>query len=57
MKEIHLKGTFHEMGVAYGKTFKKEIKLFSKMVYLMVSLCKQPGSTTFSPNMKYILHT
>ncbi|WP_430885934.1 C45 family autoproteolytic acyltransferase/hydolase [Fusibacter sp. JL216-2] len=57
MKELHLSGSFYDMGVDYGKTFKKDIKLFSKFIYLMVSLCRQPGSTTFSPNMKYFLHS
>ena len=57
MKEITLQGSFYEMGVQYGKKFKKEIKTFAKMAYLMASLTKKPGSQPFNPNMWYFIPT
>ena len=51
MKELTLKGSFYEMGLAYGKECEKEIKTFAKMSYLMASLSKKPGSQPFNPNM------
>lgn len=57
MKEVVLQGSFHEMGVQYGKACAKEIKSFAKMAYVMASLSKKPGSQPFNPNMWYILPT
>lgn len=57
MKEIILKGSFHEMGVQYGKECKKEIKTFVKGAYIMASLAKKPGSQPFNPNLWYFIPT
>jgi len=57
MKEINLTGSFHEMGVQYGKECKKEIKTFAKMAYIMASLAKKPGSQLFNPNLWYFIPT
>lgn len=57
MKELTLSGSFYDMGKQYGAACSKEIKLFIKAIYFMVSISKKPGSTAFSPNMKYLLHT
>lgn len=57
MKELNLRGNFFDMGRQYGAGCAKEIKLFIKTIYFMVSISKKPGSTAFSPNMKYLLHT
>lgn len=51
MKKLTLNGSFYEMGEQYGKACKKEIKSFTKMSYIMVSLGKKPGSQPFNPNM------
>ncbi|MDH5657456.1 MAG: C45 family autoproteolytic acyltransferase/hydrolase, partial [Spirochaetia bacterium] len=57
MKEIELTGSYHEMGVQYGRACAKEIKTFAKMAYVMASLSKKPGSQPFNPNLWYILPT
>jgi len=57
MKELVLKGSFYDMGIKYGEACKKEIKLFIKVIYFMVSISKKPGSTAFTPNMMYLLST
>lgn len=57
MKELSLTGNYYEMGKQYGQGCRKEIKLFVKTVYFMVSISKKPGSTAFSPNMRYMLQT
>ena len=57
MKELTLRGSFHEMGVQYGRACAKEIKTFAKMAYVMASLAHKPGSQPFNPNMWYILPT
>lgn len=57
MKEIYLSGSYYDMGLQYGQASKKDIKLFIKAIYFMVSISKKPGSTAFSPNMRYFLQT
>ena len=57
MKELSLHGSFHDMGLQFGKACKKELKTFAKMSYLMASLTKKPGSQPFNPNKWYIIPT
>ena len=57
MKKIELKGSYYECGLQYGEACKKEIKLFKKLIYFMVSIAHKPGSSAFSPNFLYLLST
>lgn len=56
-KELTLKGSFYEMGIEYGKVFKKEINSLSNLFYMGMTLSKKPGSLLFKPNKRYLLST
>ncbi|MCG8570931.1 MAG: C45 family peptidase [Spirochaetes bacterium] len=53
--ELKLSGSYHAMGINYGKAFKKEIRSLVNMFHLGITLSKKPGSELFKPNMRYLL--
>ena len=53
MREFVLKGSYYEMGRQYGQYCRKDIKLFTKAVQIMVALSEHPGADFFSPNLNY----
>ena len=54
MKEFVLRGSYYEMGRQYGKGCRRSIKLFTKVIQVMVALAERPGGEMFNPKYRYL---
>jgi predicted choloylglycine hydrolase len=54
MREFVLRGSYYEMGRQYGEYCRRNIKLFTKLVQVMVALAERPGADIFTPKYRYL---
>lgn len=54
MREIVLSGSFREIGRQYGRACRWQVKLFTKMVQVMIALAERPGASLFDPRYRYL---
>jgi predicted choloylglycine hydrolase len=54
MKEFVLHGNYYEMGRQYGQHCRRNTKLFTKVVQVMVALAERPGAEIFTPQYRYL---
>jgi predicted choloylglycine hydrolase len=54
MREFVLRGSYYEMGRQYGEGCRGNIKLFTKVIQVMVALAERPGAEIFTPKYRYL---
>jgi predicted choloylglycine hydrolase len=54
MREFVLRGSYYDMGRQYGEHCRRNIKLFTKVIQVMVALGERPGAEIFTPKYRYL---